>query len=188
MDQSQRNEIRPKTNDIPHPPKTLPSRGAAHGLFSLSAVILVLSMVHFRSSPGAGRGPSAYTRIERDARMDGEERIKWPHLACLLFYPRPYLLCTYRPWLALSVGTTYGVSVHFYCVTVFFNKHGFAIHFYAFWVAIRFHRHGPSIRSSSNWILPSLYVPFPPNSIFRLDAPHRGSRPTTRTSPSSPAT
>jgi hypothetical protein len=86
------------------------------------------------------------------------------------------------------------------------NRHGFAIPFHEFWVAIRFHRCRPSVRSSSNWysrtarawITPctSTFV-FPPNGIFRFRTPvqcnsnpirRRWSRPTTHASLSSPAT
>ena len=53
--------------------------------------------------------------------------------------PTKLISCFTRPSIC-----TYGVAICFCGVTVPINRNGFAVRFYAFGVAIRFHRHGPS--------------------------------------------
>ena len=103
--------------------KTLPLWGTVHYLFSF-----------FAPSPGAGHGPIANSQAH--GRKEKKRSNPPTHHARLLPYP-PMLMPVHTHSCSLSslvlptgffIGTTHGVSICFYCVTIPINSHGFTIH------------------------------------------------------------
>ena len=108
--------------------RTLLSRGIVYDLLSFCA-----------PRSGVSRGP---TREESDTWTEGEETIKSAHQARLLTYP-PLLTPVHTG--SGSRSPFVPTDSPFVCAIIPINRQGFAIRFYAFWVAICFHRHGPSV-------------------------------------------
>ena len=113
--------------------RTLPSRGTVHHLFSFSA-----------PNPWAGRSLSANTKEESDTRMEGEEKINSPSPSS-----SPALrLRLYIQALARALHLYLQGLRSFLLYPHSHQQTPIAICFSSFWVVIRFHSHGPSVRSS----------------------------------------